>query len=124
MDKTIYSLFLECIEMECIKVKRKIRDFCGPTVKCSKTEPTCAVSIKSYGIPKCINFNNSLLVIVKQNERITLKVSQIKSINILNGFDGWHKINHKTELRLNWTPEMGGRILWIFTASRLMIIEY
>ena len=102
MHKIVYILILLCVQTRCISVERKLTDLCGENGICTKFKPTCGVQIDGYGDPKCIKFNNSLMVNLRQNGRRSYRVSRIKSIKILNGFRGWENLEHETELKLKW----------------------
>ena len=75
-------------------------DLCGENGICTKFKPKCGVQIDGYGDPKCIKFNNSLMVNLRLNGHRSYRVSRIKSIKILNGFRGWENLEHETELKL------------------------
>ena len=70
-------------------VKRSTTDFCGGNVQCSKMYPTCAVATERKGVPYCLNFNGSIVINLDQNQHGYYKFLRIKSVNILNGFNGW-----------------------------------
>ena len=93
MDTSTYILLLLlCIQTSCIKVERKWRDVCGNDVQCSKLKPTCA-PIKAYGTPYCRRFRNkSVLINLYKTQHGFYKISRVKSINILDGYNGWREM--------------------------------
>ena len=124
MHKIVFKLILLCAQTRCINVERKLTDLCGENGICTKSKPTCGVQIDGYGCPKCINFNNSLRLNLRQNGRRSYRVSRIKLIKILNGFRGWENFEYETDLELKWVPELSGRMLYINTSSKLIIVKY
>ena len=118
-------LLLACIETSCIiRVERKWIDLCGNRVQCPKLKPTCA-PIKSFGTPSCKRFeNDSILVNLYKSQHGFYKISRVKSINILDGYNGWREMKYKPKLKLKWTNEMSGRLIRILTSSQVFIIKY
>ena len=101
MDKIIYTLLLLSIETMCINVERKWFDSCGKNDQCSKLKPTCGVQIDEYGAPYCRGFeNDSILLNLHKNQHGFYRILRIKSINILDGFKGWRKMEYKTKLKM------------------------
>ena len=110
MDKIIYILLLQCVEIMCMNVERRWVDLCGENVQCPKLKPSCAL-IKAYGAPYCRKFNDSIFINLHKNQHGFFKILSIKSINILNGFKGWREMEYKTKLKLKWSNEMSGRLI-------------
>ena len=117
MDKIICILILlRCIQIRCINVERKWRDFCVG-VQCPKHKPTCGVRIGENGIPYCGMFgNDSVPVNIYKNQHGFYRLFSIKSVSILDGFNGWREIKYKSNImRLKWSNKTSGRLLRVIT---------